>query len=103
MDIYDEINFLHDPYTVLKIPRGSDDITIKEAYKLLKKNSAPSDVHIIEKSYKLIKSALLRERYKLLENIPFENLDHIKTISKKPKRLNTTMWFDLVTHNQTDP
>lgn len=102
MDIYDDLNFLQDPYSVLRIPRGSDDATIKEAYKLLKKNSSPDDTHIIEKAYQLIKSSLLRERYKLIGNVPFDNLDQIKTISKKPKRLNTNMWFELISHNKTN-
>lgn len=96
MDIYDEINLEIDPFKVLKISRYSDDITVKEAYKLLKKSYSPDNVHILETAYKILKTEELRERYKLLESAPYESLEEIKFLNKKPKRLTTSDWLGLI-------
>lgn len=96
MDIYDEINLEIDPFKVLKLSRNSDDITVKEAYKLLKGSYSPESVHILDTSFKLLKTEELRERYKLLESAPYESLDEIKLLNKKPKRLTTSDWLDLI-------
>lgn len=99
--IYDEINFPWDPYKLLRIPRGSSDETIKEAYKILKSSSSPQELQNIEKAYSRIKSEELRVREEFLRNRPFENLDRIKDLSIEVKRLNNNQWFQLI-NNQPE-
>lgn len=99
MSIYDDINFSQDPYHILKISRKSDDITIKEAYKLIKKSTPPNLVNVVDQAYDLIKTRENRAKYSLISNIPYESMNDIKELGLFPRRLSTVQWLELVTDN----
>ncbi len=93
--IFDEINLNIDPYKVLRIDPSSNNHTVKEAYKLtIKSVLSPSDREIVELSYRMVKTDILRSRFKLIRNRPFDNLDGIKKLGLKPKVLETSQWID---------
>ncbi len=93
--IFDEINLHIDPYKVLKIDPSSSNHTVKEAYKIVIKSAlSPEDKNIVELSYQMIKTDILRSRFKLIRNRPFETLDGIKELGLKPKVLETSQWID---------
>lgn len=98
MNIYDEINLDIDPFKEFNLPEGSSDITIKEAYRILKKGSSPERLERLELSWSMIKDANIRARYKILKNHPLESLDSIKHYGNSPKRLETSEWIELITN-----
>ncbi len=75
---------------------GSDSCTIKDAYKILKKNSSPKEIEVIEMSYNLIKTGELRVRYSILENSPYESVLDIAEIERRPKRQTVSQWLSLL-------
>lgn len=96
MNIYDEINLGIEPFKEFNLPEDSSDITIKEAYRILKKGLSPEKLQRLELSLTLIKDARSRARYKILKNHPLESLDCIKTYGYSPKILETSQWIELI-------
>lgn len=96
MNIYDEIDLDIEPFKEFNLPEDSSDITIKEAYRILKKGLSPEKLQRLEISWSLIKDAKSRARYKILKNHPLENLDSIKTYGYSPKVLETNEWIKLI-------
>lgn len=93
--IFDEINLNIDPYKILKIDSNSSNHTVIEAYKLIIKSVlSPKKREVVELSYRMIKTEMLRSRFKLIRNRPFDTLDGIKKLGLKPKVLETSQWID---------
>lgn len=101
MNIYDEINFLKNPYRVLKISENSDDATIKDAYKLIRNSANPEAIEIIDEAFNLIKTRDKRLRYSLICNVPYESIDAIKELGVVPKRLSKKRWLELIGDNDS--
>lgn len=95
--IFDELNLDIDPYKTLKIESTSSNQTIKEAYKAaLKGGVAPEQKAIVEKAFSMIKNDILRSRYDILKNRPYESLDEIKGIGIKPVKMDTGRWIEYI-------
>lgn len=96
MNIYDEINLGIEPFKEFNLPEDSSDITIKEAYRILKKGISPEKLERLEISWTLIKNAKSRARYNILKNHPLESLESIKLYGYTPKVLETREWIKLI-------
>lgn len=99
MNIFDELNHEYNPYKILGILENSNNATIKEAYKLKKQNVSPDQKELVEISYNLIKTEELRIRYSIIGSRPLESLDEVKKYGYKPKKTETTTWFNLITES----
>ncbi|QEN05943.1 hypothetical protein EW093_14980 [Thiospirochaeta perfilievii] len=96
-NIFDEINLNINPYTVLKIDKTSNNQTVKDAYKLLLKSElSPKQRQLVELSYSMIKTDLLRARFNLIRNIPYDSLEEIKELGLKPQNLETREWIECI-------
>lgn len=96
MNIYDEINLGIEPFKEFNLPEDSSDITIKEAYRILKKGVSPEKLQRLDLSWTLIRDAKSRARYQILKNHPLESLESIKTYGYSPKILETSEWIKLI-------
>ncbi len=84
------------PFKELGITQLDCDQTIKEAYKLKRKDLSPTDKERLNFAFNLIKTKELRKKYNLIKNKPLESLDSIKDIGKTPKVLEITQWVKLI-------
>lgn len=96
MNIYDEINLGIEPFKEFNLPEDSSDITIKEAYRILKKGVSPEKLQRLDLSWTLIRDAKSRARYQILKNHPLESLESIKTYGYSPQILETSEWIKLI-------
>lgn len=101
MSIYDDINFIDNPYNILRISENSDDITIKEAYKLLKSSTNPDKQELLEEAYNLIKTKEKRLRFSLLNNTPYDSIKTIKELGVVPRRLSKNRWIELIRNDNS--
>lgn len=83
------------PYSILKIDSKSSSYTIKEAYKSFKKSEiSPSKKEVVEQAFSMIKTDLLRARYRIISNRPYSSLNDIKSLGNRPRILETSQWID---------
>lgn len=100
--IFDEINIPDSPYDILGIPEDSNNETIKEAYKLIRQSLPPEGRSKVEEAYKLVKTELLRERFKFLKNKPLNSIDEIKNYGIRPQVFDTNKWLELIVKSQPE-
>lgn len=97
--LQDDMDFLYDPYELLKIKKYSSDQTIKDAYKLILKTTADKESKkILKKAYNLIKTEALRRRFDLLSPPPLFALKEVsQRLNNTPHFTGSGPWLELIT------